>query len=189
MMVHRFWQMTAVLLICGWCGVGLAQTPAPTPAPATSPTQAPAPKGKCGPDHIILYKRAVKLLDNAEKKLNARYTAEAKALAKEANSLFTILQRECGQEQKERVLTDKEVQQEAINQKLHADEFAQAERLEKSAGEKLKKSEASEANQPELSLKYVREAKQELEQAHKRYIKAEIYALRNQQMTFQFLNR
>ena len=55
--------------------------------------QSPA---KCGPDHAILYKRAVKLLDNAEKKLTAGYTAEAKSQAKEANSLFTILQKECG---------------------------------------------------------------------------------------------
>ncbi len=51
------------------------------------------PPAKCGPDHAILYKRAVKLLDNAEKKLTAGYTAEAKSQAKEANSLFTILQK------------------------------------------------------------------------------------------------
>ena len=68
------------LLVLGLPGLVLAQQP-------------PA---KCGPDHAILYKRAVKLLDNAEKKLTAGYTAEAKSQAKEANSLFTILQKECG---------------------------------------------------------------------------------------------
>ncbi len=102
------------------------------------------PPVKCGPDHEILYKRAVTLLDNAEKKLNARYTAEAKSLAKEAKSLFAILQKECGPQQKERALTPKEDQQEAINQKLAADETAQAERLMKSAEEKFKKADQME---------------------------------------------
>ncbi|MHB9072509.1 MAG: hypothetical protein ACYC6G_03180 [Desulfobaccales bacterium] len=151
--------------------------------------QAQNPPAKCGPDHAILYKRAVKLLDNAEKKLTAGYTAEAKSLAKEANSLFTILQKECGPAQKERDLTDREVQQEAINQKLSADELAQAERLMKSADEKSQKATKLEATQPDVALKYQREAKGEYEQAHKRSIKSEIYALRNQQMVFGFLGK
>jgi hypothetical protein len=165
--------IVAFSLVFVFSALGLAQTP----------------KSKCGPDHAILYKRAVSLLDKAERKLTARYTAEAKALAKEANSLFTILQKECGQEQKDRLLSPKEAQQEAINQKLCADERAQADRLMKSAEEKEKKSSKLEASQPELSLKYQREAKGEYEQAHKRYIKAEIYALRNQQMIFRFLEK
>ncbi len=102
----------------------------------SSAVLAQKPPAKCGPDHAILYKRAVKLLDNAEKKLAAGYTAEAKSKAKEANSLFTILQKECGPQQADRVLTDQEVQQESINQKLASDELAQAERLIKSAEEK-----------------------------------------------------
>lgn len=162
-----------ILLVWGLIGSALAQ-------------QSPA---KCGPDHAILYKRAVKLLDNAEKKLTAGYTAEAKSQVKEANSLFTILQKECGPEQKERALTDQETQQEAINQKLAADELAQAERLIKSAEEKQQKAGKIEMSQPDLYLKYQREAKGEFEQAHKRSIKSEIYALRNQQMVFGFLNR
>jgi DNA anti-recombination protein RmuC len=161
------------LLALGLSGATLAQTA----------------KAKCGPDHAILYKRAVGLLDQAEKKLTARYTAEAKSLVKEANSLFTILQKECGQDQKDRMLTDKETQQEAINQKLSADEQSAAERLMKSAEDKEKQSQKLEATQPEVSLKYQREAKQEYEQAHKRYIKAAIYALRNQQMIFSFLGK
>jgi len=154
-----------------------------------SATLAQSPPTKCGPDHIILYKRAVGLLDQAEKKLAARYTAEAKSLVKEANSLFTILEKECGPSQKERMLTDQEAQQESINQKLCADERAQADRLMQSAEDKEKKAVQTEAAQAEVSLKYQREAKSEYEQAHKRYIKAEIYALRNQQMVFKFLIR
>ncbi|MFO7897219.1 MAG: hypothetical protein R6U84_09825, partial [Candidatus Cloacimonadales bacterium] len=59
---------------------------------------------KCGPDHAILYNKAVKILDSAEKKLAAKYTAEAKAQVKEANSLFSILVKECGPLQKGRAL-------------------------------------------------------------------------------------
>ena len=170
----RFVPMVlGVLLVLGLGGSALAQ-------------QHPA---KCGPDHAILYKRAVKLLDNAEKKLTAGYTAEAKSQAKEANSLFTILHKECGPQQAERALTDQEVQQEAINQKLAADELAQAERLTKSAEEKTQKAVKIETTQPEVYLKYQREAKAEFEQAHKRSIKSAIYALRNQQMVFGWLGR
>jgi len=177
--------MAGLLLALGWSGGALAQTAPPAqPQPA-----APATQGKCGPDHAILYKRAVGLLDKAEKKLTARYTAEAKSLVKEANSLFTILQKECGQDQKDRILTDKETQQEAINQKLCADERASADRLMQSAEDKEKKAQQLEVSQPDLSLKYQGEAKQEYDQAHKRNIKAGIYALRNQQMVFSFLGR
>jgi hypothetical protein len=151
--------------------------------------QAQTPPTKCGPDHAILYKRAVKLLEDAEKKLTVGYTAEAKSQVKEANSLFTILEKECGPAQKERALTDKELQQEAINQKLAADELAQAERLMKSADEKSQKAAKIEATQPDVALKYQREAKSEYEQAHKRSIRSEIYALRNQQMVFSFLTK
>jgi hypothetical protein len=145
------------------------------------------PPVKCGPDHAILYKRAVALVDQAEKKLAGGYTAEAKSLLKEANSLFTILQKECAPQERERVLTDREAQQEAINQKLAADELAQAERLMKSADVKEKKAAKIEATNPDLYINYQREAKAEYEQAHKRSIRSEIYALRNQQMIFKFL--
>jgi hypothetical protein len=163
----------AVLLVLGLGSLALAQ-------------KAPA---KCGPDHAILYKRAVKLLDNAEKKLAAGYTAEAKSQVKEANSLFTILEKECGPAQAERPLTDRELQQEAINQKLAADELAQAERLMKSADEKQRKAAKLETTQPDLYVKLQREAKAEFEQAHRRSIKSELYALRNQQMVFGFLGK
>jgi DNA anti-recombination protein RmuC len=171
--------VVAVLLALGLSGGALAQTQ----------TQTQPAKTKCGPDHAILYKRAVGLLDTAEKKLNARYTAEAKSLVKESNSLFTILQKECGQQQKDRLLTDKEAQQEAINQKLCADERSSADRLMKSAEDKEKKAQQLEGSQKDLSLKYEREAKEEYEQAQKRYIKSAIYALRTQQMLFSFLGK
>ena len=81
------------------------------------------------------------------------------------------------------------LQQEAINQKLAADELAQADRLIQSAEEKQQKAVKLEMTQPEVYLKYQREAKAEFEQAHKRSIKSEIYALRNQQMVFGWLSK
>ena len=179
----------SLLLVLGFSSSALAQAQTP---PQTQPQPQAEPqtqRSACGPDHKIIYKRAVTLLDNAEKKLNARYTAEAKSMAKEAKSLFAILQKECGQDQKQRPLTPKEEQQEAINQKLSADEQSAAERLLKSAEDKEKKSAQIEATQGDLSVKYQREAKEEYEQAQKRSIKAMIYAMRTQQMLFSFLSK
>jgi len=177
----RFLTMVfSLLLVFTLVGASLAQ-------PGTTPSQPPPPRVPCGPDHQILYKRAVTLLDDAEKKLNGRFTAEAKSMAKEAKSLFAILQKECGQDQKERLLTPKEEQQEAINQKLTADEQAQADRLAKSAEDKFKKATLLETTQPEMYTRLMREAKAENEQAENRSIKAMIYALRTDQMLFSFL--
>lgn len=145
-------------------------------------------KPACGPDHAIVYKRAVKLLDSAQKKLTAKYTAEAKGLVKEANSLFTILVKECGPLQKERALTEKELAQEAANSKKCEEALKRVELLEKSANEKLKKGqEVENKGQSELAKQYFRQAKSESEKAHTLAIQAEIYALRNQQMIFRFL--
>lgn len=176
--------LVAISAVLAVSGPTWSQTPA-KPQPQSSAAAA----AKCGPDHAILYKRAVTLLDKAEKKLSAKYTAEAKSLLKESNSLFTILVKECGPEQKDRSLTSQEEQQEAVNKKMAADELAQAERLEKSAADKLKKSDQVEATQRELSIKLAREAKAENEQSQVRSLRAAIYSLRNQQMIFRFLAR
>ena len=98
-----------LILVLAFLGAALAQTQAPPQ------TQTQAPRSACGPDHKILYKRAVTLLDSAEKKLAAKFTAEAKAQLKEANSLFSVLVKECGPAQKERALTEAETQQEIDN--------------------------------------------------------------------------
>jgi bacterioferritin (cytochrome b1) len=143
---------------------------------------------KCGPDHAILYKKAVKLVDSAEKKLAAKYTAEAKALVKEANSLFTILVKECGPEQKGRALTETEMAQEIANNKKKDEYYNKGLALEKSADENLKKGQEAEAkSQDDSATGYFRQAKTENEQAHASFIQAEIYALKNQQMIFRFL--
>ncbi|GEM_PF-397728 len=176
--------LIAISAFLSLAGPVWSQTKAPPQPPASA-----KPPSKCGPDHAILYKRAVNLLDKAEKKLAAKYTAEAKALLKESNSLFTILLKECGPEQKERNLTPQEEQQEAVNKKLAADELAQAARLEKSAGATMKKSDQVEAANRDLSVKYARQAKAEYELAQVHSLKAIIYSLRNQQMIFRFLAR
>jgi Tfp pilus assembly protein PilX len=173
---HRpFSLVFIVLLVFGLLGSALAQTP-----PKST-------KSSCGPDHKIIYKRAVTLLDNAEKRLNTGYTAEAKSMVKEAKNLFAILEKECGQDQKLRPLTDKEMQQETYNKKFAADEQAEADRLLKSAQEKEKKSAQIEATQKDLSVQLERQAKSEYEQAEKRSIKSMIYSMRTDQMLFTFL--
>jgi len=154
----------------------------------SSAALAQSPQVKCGPDHAILYKKAVKLIDSAEKKLAAKYTAEAKAQLKEANSLFSVLVKECGPLQKERALTEAEMAEEARNNKLKEEAMAQIDRLEKSYEANLKKAQEYELKgQSEMGDKYARQAKDESERAHVLAIKAEIYALRNQQMIFRFL--
>jgi bacterioferritin (cytochrome b1) len=147
----------------------------------------PAPV-KCGPDHAILYKKAVKVLNSAEKKLAGKYTAEAKAQVKEANSLFSILVKECGPLQKERALTETEMAQEKANNKKKDESYKKGLGLEKSAAENLQKGQQAEAKgQDDLAARYFRQAKAENEQAHASFIQAEIYALKNQEMIFRFL--
>lgn len=184
-MPSRYLSCCLLMVFLGFtCSLALAQSP---PPPAAAP---PAAKPACGPDHAIIYKRAVSLLDSAEKKLNAKYTAEAKTLLKEANALFTILTKECGPAQAERLLTEKELQQEAINKKLSEDALAASERLLKTAADKEKQAEQLERQgKNDASLALQRQAKAEYELAHLQAVKAQLYALRNQQMIFQYLRK
>ncbi len=175
MTFHRFFSLWVAFLVIL---LSVAQAPAQPKPPA------------CGPDHAILYKRATSLVDQAEKKLNKKYTAEAKTLVKEANSLFSILVKECAPAQQTRELTEKELQQEAINKKLCDEALAQAESLNKSAEEKLKKGQELDAKgQSDQATALQRQAKGESERAQAQAVKAEIYALRNQEMVFRFLNK
>ncbi len=145
-------------------------------------------KPQCGPDHAILYKKAVKLLESAEKKMASKYTAEAKAQLKEAKSLFSILVKECGPLQKERALTEAESEQEAANTKKSAALQAEAERLAKSAEEKTKKGEEARIKgQEELAKQYYRQAKADGERGNLLGIQAMILDLKTQQMIFRFL--
>jgi len=175
MVKYRYLWLIAALSLGLLCSsVALAQTP----------------QTKCGPDHAILYKKAVKLVDSAEKKMNAKFTAEAKAQLKEANSLFSVLVRECGPTQKERNLTETEVAEETQNNKLKEEAMVQISQLEKSYAENLKKAQQYQAQgNNELADRYGRQAKAESERANILAIKAELYALRNQQMIFRFLNK
>lgn len=183
----KFPVILGAALVLGFSGVAPAQTkkdqPPQAPAPA-SPQAKPAAKV---PDHCILYRRAVILMDKAQKKLAAKYTAEAKGLVKEANNLFTILKKETAATLKERILTPAELEQEAANQKLAEDAQAHADRLMKSSEEKQKKGDqADNQGQSDAARKFFQEAKVEAEQAQVQYIKAQLYSLKTQQMLFSF---
>ncbi|AEB10287.1 hypothetical protein Desac_2466 [Desulfobacca acetoxidans DSM 11109] len=166
------WRMSAVCIIFFLLTV--------LPAGAQKPPQ----------DHSQIYKQAVALVEQAEKKLAGNYTAEAKALVKEANSLFGILVKELPEQLKERQLTLKQDEQYNINQKMAADSSAQGERMEKSAQEKQRQSETLDAQgQKEAAIKLQQEAVREFNLANKAYLRAQIYHLKNLQQVYSFLYR
>ena len=140
------------------------------------------------PDHAILYKRAVSLLDQAQQQLNAGNLSAAKSQAKEANSLFTLLKNQYASVLAEHELTPQEEQQLAINQKLASDAQAQADRLMATAAAQDKKAQDLEAQGREADSKAsYRQSRDEYNRAQNLYIKSSIYALRNQQRIFRFL--
>lgn len=140
------------------------------------------------PDHAILYKRAVSLLDQAQQQLNTGNIAAAKSQAKEANALFTLLKNQHASVLAEHELTPQEEQQLAINQKLAADAHAQADRLMATAADQDKKAQELEIQGQEADSKAsYRQSRDEYNRAQNLYIKSSIYALRNQQRVFRFL--
>ncbi len=137
-----------------------------------------AAKPTFSPDHAILYKRAVGLLDQAQQKLRTGDLAGAKALVKQSNSLFTLLKKEYAGALTDRELSPQEDQQLAINQRLADDTRAQADRLMAAA--------AKDKKAQELEASY-RQSRDEYNQAQSLYVKSALQALRNQQMIFRFL--
>ncbi len=141
-------------------------------------------------DHAQIYKRAIVAVDAAEKKLAGNFTAEAKALVKEAKSLFAILQKEMSEEAKARELTAGQENQYEANKKLAEDSTAQGQRLEKAAEEKQKRGDRLEAQgQLDAAAQVQREVLRDLDLAQKAHLKAAIYHLRNLQLTFGYLKK
>jgi hypothetical protein len=142
------------------------------------------------PDHAQIYKRAVVAVNAAEKKLAGNFTAEAKALIKEAKSLFAILQKEMPEAIKTQELTPGQEEQYEANKKLAEDSTAQGQRLEKAAEEKQKKGDRLEAQgQLEAAANIQREVLRDLNLAQKAHLRAAIYHLRNLQLVFGYLNK
>ena len=140
------------------------------------------------PGHAILYGRAVSLLDQAQQQLNVGNISGAKAQAKEANSLFTLLKNEYASKLAEHELSPQEEQQLAVNQKLAADTQAQADRLMETAAAQDKKGQELETQgREEASKASYRQSKDGYNRAQGLYVRSAIYALRNQQMLFRFL--
>jgi len=149
----------------------------------------PAGAQEAPADHAQIYKRAVAAVNTAEKKLAGNFTAEAKALVKEAKSLFAILQKEMPEEVKARELTSSQEDQYEANKKLAEDSTAQGQRLEKAAEEKQKRGDRLEAQgQMDAAAQVQREVLRDLNLAQKAHLKAAIYHLRNLQLTFGYLN-
>jgi hypothetical protein len=167
---YEIWLLSLILALA-LMGSGWAQTTKPA-----------------SPDHAILYKRAVSLLDQAQQKLNTGDIAAAKSQAKEANALFTLLKTQYASTLAEHELTPQEEQQLAINHKLAADAQAQADRLMATAAAQDKKAQNLEAQGREADSKAsYRQSRDEYNRAQNLCVKSEIYSLRNQQMLFRFL--
>jgi hypothetical protein len=136
----------------------------------------------------VLYQRASAKLEEAERHLNAGGLTEAKETMKEANALFTVLQQDSGDLLAERTLTPKEEQQFAINRKLGEDAQLQGDRLMETAAAKQKQGEDLQAQgQEEAGDKLLSEAQMEYQRAQQFYVRAGIFALKNQQLLFRFL--
>jgi hypothetical protein len=141
-------------------------------------------------DHGQIYKRAVAAIDAAEKKLAGNYTAEAKALIKESSSLFGILQKEMPEKMKTMELTPAQDEQYTSNMKLGENSTAEGQKLEKSAAEKQKKADTTEAQgNQDVAIKLSQEAMRDLNLAQKAHLRAAIYHLRNLQLSYSFLNK
>ncbi len=147
-----------------------------------------AAKPTFSPDHAILYKQAVSLLDQAQQKLKAGDLAGAKSMVKQSNSLFSLLKKEYAGALTEREFSPQEDQQLAINQKLADDTRAQADRLMEAATAKDKKAQELETQGREADAKAAyRQSKDEYNQAQSLYVRSTLQALRNQQMILRFL--
>ncbi|MBM4286842.1 MAG: hypothetical protein FJ135_01620 [Deltaproteobacteria bacterium] len=173
--MHSGWLKILILLLMVCC-LGLN----PQGLAAQTPPQ----------DHAQIYKRAVAAVDSAEKKLAGNYTAEAKSLIKEANSLFGILQKEMPEKMKTMELTSRQEEQWNVNNKMGEDSSAQGQRLEQSGLEKQRRSDQMEAQgQQDMAVKLQQEAVRELNLSQKAHLRAAIYHLRNLELTYNFLNR
>lgn len=161
----------ALALVLTLMGTGWAQTAKPT-----------------SPDHVILYKQAVGLLDQAQKELDAGNLASSNSLVNQSNALFTLLQKEYATVLTQREISPQEDQQLAIGQKLADDTHAQGDRLMEtaSAGEKNAQELWAQGKEADAKAAY-RQSKDECNQAQNLYVRSALQALRNQQMIFGFL--
>jgi hypothetical protein len=137
---------------------------------------------------VSLYRQAVSLLDQAEKHMTEKNLSGALAQVKQANELFTRLQKESAAALAERELSPQDSQQLAINQKLAGEAQAQADALLETAAAKGKQARELKAQgKVEAGDAAYQASRDEYLQAQNLSIKSAIYALRNQQIIFRFL--
>jgi hypothetical protein len=170
-MLRNTFLTCGLALVLALAGPGWAQAPNPV-----------------SPDHTIMYRRAVALLDQAHQELQAGNIAAAKSQVNQSNSIFTLLQKEYASVLAERQLTPQEDQQLAINQKLADDSQAQADRLMAAADAKEKQGGELEAQgKTNAAASAHRESREAYMQVQNLSLKSAAYALRNQQLIFRFL--
>ncbi|AEB08985.1 hypothetical protein [Desulfobacca acetoxidans] len=158
--------------LLGWLAFLAGTLPAVAQAPANSQA---------------VLEKAVRLLDRAEQEV-AEAPEGALATVKEARQLFKLLQTDLAIRLSQAELTPAQSEQEAANHRIAEDLFNTGERLDKSAQEKLARSqELAAQGDRQASRNLEQEARNERLLALQHFVRSEIYSLRNQQSIFQNL--
>ena len=131
--------------------------------------------------------QAVQALQKAEQ-LVANEPEAALAAAKEARQLFKTLQRDMAEKLYQNQLTDAQLEQEELNMKVADDLFKKGEIFQKSAKEKLARSQEL-VSQGDTTAAQNLEGVAQIEGrlALQNFVKSEIFSLKNQQMVFESL--
>jgi predicted metal-dependent hydrolase len=139
--------------------------------------------------HAEVYQQAVSRLNQAEE-LVEDDPKEALDLAKESRVLFNSLQKEQAGELEKRDLSVQDMEKEAFNNKLADEMYAKGQQLEKSAAEKLAKSqEAAQQGDQQQAKKSDAESLEDLRLSLIMYVKSQIASLRNQQLIWNSLKK
>ena len=129
--------------------------------------------------------QAVQALQKAEQ-LVASEPVAALAAAKEARQIFKTLQKEMAEKLYQNQLTDAQLEQEELNMKVADDLFKKGEIFQKSAKEKLARSQELESQGDTTAAQNLEGVAQiEGRLALQNFVRSEIFSLKNQQMIFE----
>jgi exonuclease VII small subunit len=131
--------------------------------------------------------QAVQALQKAEQ-LVANEPEAALAAAKEARQIFKNLQKVMADKLYQNQLTDAQLEQEELNLKVADDLFKKGEIFQKSAKEKLARSQELESQGDSAAAQNLEGVAQiEGRLALQNFVRSEIFSLKNQQMVFESL--
>jgi hypothetical protein len=131
--------------------------------------------------------QAVQALQKAEQQV-ANEPEAALASAKEARQIFKSLQKEMADKLNQTQLTDAQLEQEELNMKVADDLFKKGEIFQKSAKEKVARSQELESKGDTAAAQNLAGVAQiEGRLALQNFVRSEIFSLKNQQLVFESL--